>query len=220
VPRWRQLLHPAAVTDVDSGSTVSHHVSIGTDDTSIELDTPVMVDLFGDPVERTFIEDVQRNREVYAFYTTDGRRPTRARLIVGLSVSADVSRVTGAICVLMALTVGLSAYPVGLAPDAVAVITLPSSFAATLLLTRERSSLAAWVLGPVKSTLLALLVALAVLAGLRAAGWHAPHDAGPLPAVGGRPVPARLAAPAAPGGHGEILAGVPETLGGGTLKVL
>ncbi|WP_204264978.1 hypothetical protein, partial [Escherichia coli] len=40
---------------------------------------------------------------------------------------------------------------------------LPNSFAATVLLTRERSSLAAWVLGPAKTTLLALLGALAVL---------------------------------------------------------
>ncbi|SNQ49086.1 conserved hypothetical protein [Frankia canadensis] len=204
VPLWRQLLHPAAVIDVDSGGTASHHVSIGTDDTSIELDTPVMVDQFGDPVRRTYIEDIQRNREVYAFYTTDARRPARSRLIVGLSVSADVSRVTGAISVLMALTVGLTALPVSLAPDAVAVITLPSSFAATLLLTRERSSLAAWVLGPVKTVLLALLVALAVLAGLRAAGWHAPPDSAPASTVG----------------RGCAVVPVPDRSGGGTLKAV
>ncbi|KJE24691.1 hypothetical protein FF36_01065 [Frankia torreyi] len=211
-PPWRQLLHPAALVDVDSGGTGSYHVSIGTDDTSIELDTPMMIDLFGDPVPRTYIEDVQRNREVYAFYTTDARRPPRSRLVVGLSVSADVSRITGAIGVLMLLTVGLSALPVELAPDAVAVITLPSSFAATVLLTRERSSLAAWVLGPAKTTLLALLVALAVLAGLRATGWHAPPDpAPPAPAAAVTDPPARPA---------QAAVTVPDRPGGGTLEAL
>ncbi|MCL9761534.1 hypothetical protein [Frankia sp. AiPa1] len=172
--RWRAPLHPAVLIDIDSGGTGSYHVSIGTDDTSIELDTPVMVDQFGDPVPRTYIEDLQRNREVFAFYTTDARRLPRCRLVVGLSVSADVGRVTAAIGILMLLTVILLTLPVTLSPDAVAVITLPSSFAATLLLTRERSSLAAWVLGPAKSGLLVLLVALAMLAGARAGGWHAP----------------------------------------------
>jgi hypothetical protein len=211
-PLWRQLLHPAALIDIDSGGTGSYHVSIGTDDTSIELDTPMMVDQFGDPVPRTYIEDIQRNREVYAFYTTDARRPSRSRLVVGLSVSADVSRITGAISMLMILTVGLSALPIRLAPDAVAVITLPSSFAATLLLTRERSSLAAWVLGPAKTVLLGLLVALAVLAGLRAAGWHGPADAAPA-----APPAAWTTRPVWPA---EPVGAVPDRLRGGTLKAL
>ncbi|WP_225437903.1 hypothetical protein [Candidatus Frankia nodulisporulans] len=181
--RWRAALRPAALIDVDSAGTGSYHVSIGTDDTSIELDTPVMVDQFGDPVGRTYIEDLQRNREVFAFYTTDARRPPRSRLVVRLSVSADVSRVTAGVGLLMLLTVVVSVLPIDLAPDAVAVITLPSSFAATLLLTRERSSLAAWVLGPAKTALLMLLVALSVLAGARAAGWRAPAEAGSLSGV-------------------------------------
>ncbi len=211
-PAWRQLLHPAALIDIDSGSTGSYHASIGTDDSSIELDTPMMVDLFGYPVPRTYIEDIQRNREVYAFYTTDARRPARSRLVVGLSVSSDVSRITGAIGVLMILTVSLCALPVRLSPDAVAVITLPSSFAATVLLTRERSSLAAWVLGPAKSFLLALLVALAVLAGLRAAGWHGP--AGSAPFAPAAVWVARARCRARPGGA------APQRRRGGTLEAL
>src|SRR5262249_25176389 len=120
---------------------------------------------------------LQENREVYAFYTTDARRPDRSKLVVGLSVSHDVSRVTLAIGMLMVLTViGLGVVPVELAADAVGVFALPSSFAATVLLTRERSSLAAWVLGPAKSILLVLLVALAILAGVRALGWRAPDS--------------------------------------------
>ncbi|MCM3885338.1 hypothetical protein [Frankia sp. R82] len=197
--RWRAALRPAALIDVDSAGTASYHVSIGTDDTSIELDTPVMVDQFGDPVGRTYIEDLQRNREVFAFYTTDARRPPRSRLVVRLSVSADVSRVTIAVGLLMLLTVILSALPIDLAPDAVAVITLPSSFAATLLLTRERSSLAAWVLGPAKTALLVLLVALAVLAGARAAGWHEPTESGSQPTAPTAPAVPSGAAPAPPG---------------------
>ncbi|MDT3443114.1 MULTISPECIES: hypothetical protein [unclassified Pseudofrankia] len=179
--RWRAaagglaLANPVALVDLDPG-VGSYHVSIGTDDSSIEISHPVVLDLYNRPVERTYVEDVQDNREVYAYYTTDVRRPSRARLAVGLSVSPDVSRVTVAIGVLMAMAVGLAALPVELGPDAVAVITVPSSFAATILLTRERSSLAAWVLGPVKATLLALLVALAILSGLRALGWHRPAD--------------------------------------------
>ncbi len=73
----------------------------------------------------------------------------------------------------MILTVGLSVLPFRLDTNAVAVVAVPSSFAASLLLTRERSSLAAWVLEPFKLALLVLLVALAVTAGARAAfGWH------------------------------------------------
>jgi hypothetical protein len=176
-PWWRWALRPVALVDIDPGGPGSYHVSIGTDDTSIEISTPVMLDLFDRPVDRTFVEDVQRNREVYAFYTTDARRLPRAKLAVGLSVSPDVSRVTFAIMTLMVLTVGLSALPFELGADAVAVVAVPSSFAATILLTRERSSLAAWVLGPAKTALLILLVALAVLAGLRALGWHRPPNA-------------------------------------------
>jgi len=186
--RWRRataslaLTNPVALVDLDPG-VGSYHVSIGTDDSSIEISHPVVLDLYDRPVERTYVEDVQHNREVYAYYTTDVRRPNRARLSVGLSVSPDVSRVTVAISVLMALAVGFAALPFELAPDAIAVITVPSSFAATILLTRERSSLAAWVLGPAKTALLALLVALAVLSGLRALGWHQPAEAAPVPAA-------------------------------------
>jgi len=174
---WRRLAeslaltNPVALVDLDPG-VGSYHVSIGTDDSSIELSHPLVLDLHNRPVERTYVEDLQDNREVYAYYTTDVRRPSRARLAVGLSVSPDVSRVAVAIGALMTLAVVLAALPVVLEPDAVAVIAVPSSFAATILLTRERSSLGAWVLGPAKTVLLALLVALAVLSGLRAIGWH------------------------------------------------
>lgn len=180
---WRRparalaLTNPVALVDLDPGGPGSYHVSIGTDDSSIEISHPAVLDLYDREIERIYVEDVQHNREVYAYYTTDVRRPSRARLSVGLSLSPDVSRVTVALLVLMALAVGLAALPVRLGPDAVAVITIPSSFAATILLTRERSSLAAWVLGPAKTALLALLVALAVLSGLRAVGWHRPADA-------------------------------------------
>ncbi|SBW27511.1 hypothetical protein FDG2_5340 [Candidatus Protofrankia californiensis] len=171
--RWRHLVSPTALVDLDPGGPGTYHVSVGTDDTSIEIRDPVVIDLFNRPVDRTFVEDVQRNREVYAYYTTDARRPARARLLVGLSVSRDVSRVSVAILLLMIVTVGLSALPFDLDTNAVAVVAVPSSFAATLLLTRERSSLAAWVLGPLKLLLLALLMALAVTAGVRAVfGWH------------------------------------------------
>ncbi|WP_131747899.1 hypothetical protein [Frankia sp. Cppng1_Ct_nod] len=170
---WSWLVNPVALVDLDPGGPGSYHVSVGTDDTSIEIRNPIVIDLFNRPVERTFVEDVQRNREVYAYYTTDARRPARAKLLVGLSVSRDVSRMNLAIGVLMVLTVGLSALPFQLDTNAVAVVAIPSSFAATVLLTRERSSLAAWVLGPFKLVLLALLMALAVTAGMRAAfGWH------------------------------------------------
>ncbi|WP_018504606.1 hypothetical protein [Parafrankia discariae] len=172
-PRQRWLT-PVALVDIDPGGPGSYHVSVGTDDTSIELSTPITVDLEHRRIARTYVEDVHQNREVYAFYTTDARRAARAKLVVGLSVSPDVARVTVAILVLMCLTVALSALPFELGADAVAVVAVPSSFAATLLLTRERSSLAAWVLGPAKQALLALLVALAVLSGLRALGWHTP----------------------------------------------
>lgn len=180
---WRRpvralgLTNPVALVDLDPGGPGSYHVSIGTDDSSIEISHPTVLDLYDHEIERIYVEDVQHNREVYAYYTTDVRRPSRARLSVGLSISPDVSRVTVALLLLMALAVGLSAWPFTLGPDAIAVITVPSSFAATILLTRERSSLAAWVLGPAKTALLALLVALAVLAGLRAVGWHRPPDA-------------------------------------------
>jgi hypothetical protein len=196
---WRRptralaLANPVALVELDPGGAGSYHVSIGTDDSSIEISHPAVLDLYHRPVERTYVEDVQHNREVYAYYTTDARSPSRARLAVGLSVSPDVSRVTIAILVLMAMAVGLAAWPVRLAPDAVAVITVPSSFAATILLTRERSSLAAWVLGPAKTALLALLAALAVLSGLRAVGWHRPPDP-PAPAAAtsaGTPEPPR-----------------------------
>jgi len=192
------LTNPAAIVDLDPGGPGSYHVSIGTDDSSIEISHPTVLDLYDRPVERIYVEDVQDNREVYAYYTTDVRRPSRARLAVGLSISPDVSRVTVTILVLMAMAVGLAATPVTLAPDAIAVITIPSSFAATILLTRERSSLAAWVLGPAKTTLLALLATLAILSGLRATGWHGPPDATP---------PSVTPAPSAP--HPSSAAGPP-----------
>jgi hypothetical protein len=124
-----------------------------------------------------------------------------------MTVSSDVSRVTAAIGVLMALAVGLSALPIELGPDAVAVVALPSSFAATVLLTRERSSLAAWVLGPAKTALLILLVVLAALSGLRAMGWQQPDDAAPARPPGGAVTnPTPTAGPgAAPGvGRGAV----------------
>ncbi|MEX5633170.1 hypothetical protein [Parafrankia sp. FMc2] len=172
----RRWLMPVALVDIDPGGPGSYHVSIGTDDSSIELSTPITVDLEHRRIARTYVEDVHQNREVYAFYSTDARRAARAKLVVGLSVSPDVGRVAAAIMILMVLTVALSALPFELGADAVAVVAVPSSFAATVLLTRERSSLAAWVLGPAKQALLALLVVLAVLSGLRALGWHRPPD--------------------------------------------
>jgi hypothetical protein len=182
---WLWAASPVALVDLDPGGPGSYHVSIGTDDSSIEINTPLVLDLWNRPVDRIYVEDVQRNREVYAYYSTDVRRPARALLAVGLSVSPDVSRVTGAILILMTLAVGLAALPFEMGADAVAVVVVPSSFAATLLLTRERSSLAAWVLGPAKLTLLALLMTLAVLSGLRALGWHRPADSpGTGPATG------------------------------------
>lgn len=174
LPWWRWPITPVATVDLDPGGPGSYHVSVGTDDTSVEISNPVVIDLHDKRVKRTYIEDVQRNREVYAFYSTDARRQPRARLVVALRVSPDVSRVTVAILALMVITVGLSALPFELGADAVSVVAVPSSFAATLLLTRERSSLAAWVLGPAKVTLLVLLVLLALLSGLRALGWHSP----------------------------------------------
>nr|MDT0665819.1 hypothetical protein [Micromonospora sp. DSM 115978] len=176
LPWWRWAITPVAFVDLDPGGPGSYHVSVGTDDTSVEISNPVVIDLFDRQVERTYVEDVQRNREVYAFYSTDARRQPRAKLVVALRVSPDVSRVTTAILALMVITVGLSALPFELGADAVAVVAVPSSFAATLLLTRERSSLAAWVLGPAKATLLIMLVVLALLSGLRALGWHSPPD--------------------------------------------
>ncbi|WP_322762879.1 hypothetical protein [Frankia sp. Cr2] len=170
---WSWLVNPIALVDLDPGGPGSYHVSVGTDDTSIEIRHPAVIDLRTRPVERMFVEDLQRNREVYAYYTTDARRPMRAKLLVGLSVSRDIWRVNLAILTLMIFTVGLSVLPFQLNVNAVTVVTVPSSFAATLLLTRERSSLAAWVLEPFKLALLVLLVALAVTAGARAAfGWH------------------------------------------------
>ncbi|OAA22001.1 hypothetical protein UG55_1028104 [Frankia sp. EI5c] len=182
VPLRRRWLTPVALVDIDPGGPGSYHASVGTDDSSIELSTPVTVDLWDQRIDRTYIEDVHQNREVYAFYSIDASRAARAKLVVGLSVSPDVGRVAMAILVLMVLTVALSALPFRLGADAVAVVAVPSSFAATMLLTRERSSLAAWVLGPTKQALLALLVALAVLSGLRALGWHTPPEE-PAPSI-------------------------------------
>jgi len=168
--------NPVAVVEISPGGPASHQVSIGTDDASIEISSPVICDDFWRPVERAYVSDLHRNREMFSFVSTDARRPSRGLLVVNLSLSADASWVYLAVLALLVTSVTLCAVPVRLGADAIAVMALPPSFAATLLLTREATTLAAWIVRPVRIAIFLLLITLMVLLVARATGWHAAHD--------------------------------------------
>jgi len=170
---------PVALVDINPDSPGPYLARIGSEDSSIELVRPAIVDMVGQRVRRAFVEDVHRHREMYGFYSSDPRRPTPARLVVGLRLSADVSGGYVALLALLVASVTVCALPVRLSAEALTVMALPPSFAATLLLTRESTTLAAWIVRPLRLVIFFLLVALMALLLARAAGWLGIHDPPP-----------------------------------------
>ncbi len=121
----------------------TNHVTVGTSDESVELKDAKLRAHDGDPLG--VATGVRKSRERYAVYLSEPFRPARGSVGFVLKVPASIWLVSLLIGSVTWAAVGIEMWLLWngrLRADDLAVLTVPTTFAASLLLTRERNSLA------------------------------------------------------------------------------
>lgn len=141
VGRWTRR----GVLPVSIGDARSNHVIVSSSDPDVEIAKVGLRGEDGRRIQRTLVAGIRSSRDRFAFYLADPGRDLLGTLSVRLRVPLAVkagSIVVGAVS-LMALAVLASSLVLGgtVSVASLAVLTLPTTFAASLLLTRERTSL-------------------------------------------------------------------------------
>lgn len=137
---WTRGRARQALSLADAGS---NHLTLGTSDENVELGHVTLLDHRSQPLG--LVTGLRQSRERYAVYLSEPDRAKRGTLVFRLRAPLSISSVSTLVAavtwVAVAVSVCLSVH-CSLKPDALAVLTVPTTFAASLLLTRERNSLA------------------------------------------------------------------------------
>lgn len=141
------------------GDAWSYHLEARVADHAVEFAPAGYVAANGTPLTEPDIEDRRDRRDSLALYTSVWQRPVYARLNVRLRANQDQRLAAGMVSMLtlVALIAAVIGRFHGALVEAMALLTVPTTFAATLVLTRHESALAARLQRAVRR-LLALLV--------------------------------------------------------------
>lgn len=137
---WLRRTARQAVT---LGDARSNHITLRTSDENVEIARSRLVGLKGGP--SGIITGVRQSRERVALYTSEPDRADRATLAFRLRVPRSIGTVSALVAGVTWLTVlvGTQLLRSGrLTVADLGVLVIPTTFAASLLLTRERNSLA------------------------------------------------------------------------------
>lgn len=163
---WSRGRARQSIVMADAGR---NHITLGTSDESVELGH---VELWGARKEVLgLVTGLRQSRERYAVYLAEPDRPERGAIDFRLRVPGSIAAVSFLIVLVTWLAAVLTLHLLvhqRLSVEDLAVLAVPTTFAASLLLTRERNSLARrlqW-----KSRLLVWL-GTAALWGLAAYAW-------------------------------------------------
>lgn len=137
---WRGWARqPVALNDAHS-----NHVALGTVDENVEISSVQLRSVGERRLDSALMTGVRRSRERFSFYTSEPARDDRGALRFRLRVPRSIRSTSTLIVALTWAAVGLTAYLLTgqIQVDDLAVLVVPTTFAASLLLTRERNSLA------------------------------------------------------------------------------
>lgn len=185
---------------LDMREARSYHLRVRSEDDSVRLrDVPVFTGQDGSLLGAPYFSGLSPSSDGYALYTNDIDRPAHVTARLPLGLSGDVRRSLTLVGALTLAAVAVALAPIHLDRQAVGVVTLPATFAGTVLLVRERTALAARVLRTIKWSLVAALLLLWLFALLRVSGAYylatagqrtvAPSTATPSPSTVTPPAP-------------------------------
>ncbi len=131
---------PVALADAHS-----NHLTLSVTDANVELADVQLRGLDESRLEGTLATGLRRSRERFALYTSEPGRDARGALRFRLRVPLAITAVNAVVLAVSWLAVGLTGVLVArdqVSSAELAVLVVPTTFAASLLLTRERNSLA------------------------------------------------------------------------------
>lgn len=123
----------------------SNHLALHVKDGNVELAKPNVYGLDGKHLTHTLASGLRKSREGFAIYSSENPRDRRVQLRLRLRVSRGISLIGLLVQAIVWVAVAVSYYQMRqhtLTPADLAVLVVPTTFAASLLLTRERNSLA------------------------------------------------------------------------------
>jgi hypothetical protein len=123
----------------------SNHIVFRLSDENVEIAKAKLRGRDGQPLAHTYLNGVARSSEHYALYASEPDRDRRAFIDVRLKVARSIRVSATVIHLITWLSVGLTAWlglHRSLTSADLAVLVVPTTFGAALVLTRERTSLA------------------------------------------------------------------------------
>jgi len=123
----------------------SNHVTLNLDDENVEIATAQLRGVDEKRLENTYMNGLRQSREHYSLYASEPDRDRRAFIRFRLKVALSIKVAAVTIHAVTWLAVALTAYLLRqhqLSAADLAVLVVPTTFGASLFLTRERTSLA------------------------------------------------------------------------------
>lgn len=123
----------------------SNHVTLSLDDENVEIATAQLRGVDGKRLEHTLINGLRQSREHFSLYASEPDRDRRAFIRFRLKIALSIKVAAVTIHAVTWLAVVLVAYLLlqhQLTAADLAVLVVPTTFGASLFLTRERTSLA------------------------------------------------------------------------------
>lgn len=123
----------------------SNHIVIRVRDEAAEIARAELRGLDDERLEHTLLNGLARSSEHYALYSSEPDRDRRGTINIRLKVARSIRFSATVIHVITWVSVGITAYlgfRHSLDSSALAVVVVPTTFGAALVLTRERTSLA------------------------------------------------------------------------------
>jgi hypothetical protein len=124
---------------------ISNHVAVHVRDGNVEMPSVKIIGLDGKHLTHTLATGLRKTREGFAIYTSEPERDDLVQVRLRLRVSRGISLIGVLLQTVVWLAAAVVAYRLHertLTSADLAVLVVPSTFAASLLLTRERNSLA------------------------------------------------------------------------------
>ncbi len=138
----------------------TNHVSIRVTDPNVELYDVQATDLAGTEPAWLLSAATERSAEVFSFYLSDPDRDFSVRLDLGLRPAGLSRAVTWVFTLLVVLALAAALSLASSDASVLAVLVVPTTFAGSLLLLREPSSLGTRLKRPVATLLACALVVL------------------------------------------------------------
>ena len=145
VPLGFGPLLPRARQPFDLSDARSNHVTLEVAVENVDIGAVQLRGVDGKQTERTLASGLRKSREHWGLYTSERDRDRRGVLRLSLRAPLAIRIPTWTIHALTWVAVGLTIVSLDrgtLTTDDLAVLVVPTTFAASLLLTRERNSLA------------------------------------------------------------------------------